>query len=511
MRVMLIPPRSNYPYTGICLDHMPQSFPYLAAVLRSAEHSVSGVNLNFENNPNILKRLSDAVEKYQPQVIGVGGLSADYLFVRDTIRQIRRINIDIPIILGGGLITADAKFIFHQLEPDVAVIGEGEKTILELIGCLERNDDLNDVKGIAFRKNGKLCFTKPRALIDNLDEIPFPDYSPFDIETYLNLVNQNDNYFHARTRIDPRLLPISGARGCPFQCTFCWHATGRRYRKRSINSIIDEIGHMYDLYHPNIYKLYDEIFSTDEHRVRELCQKIKDIKLDFDWSCSMRVCDVNPSLLKEMKSAGCIHIGYGFESASQSVLESMGKHILVEQIRNAIEWTEQAGIGVQGNFIFGDTSETADSIRETWDFYLKHCTKHIVHLDYITAYPGSTIFKNGLTDGVISNKLWYYENIHTRPRINMTNLPYEEFRGLIEPIVSSIFTDIETVDLFRHEISVSNDFDPKRMNHSIQLICPHCERKVNYLLPLENSERKILFCSKCHRRFSVDLSSYSKE
>ncbi|NIQ01656.1 MAG: radical SAM protein, partial [Nitrospinaceae bacterium] len=238
------------------------------------------------------------------------------------------------------------------------------------------------------------------------------------------------------TRNRPRLMPVLAARSCPFKCTFCYVTGGKTYRIRSVPSLMQEIQYFHDRYRFNILKLYDDLFSVNKPRVREFCQELRKLNLDIHWSCTIRVADVDLDLLRDMKEAGCIHIQYGFESAHQDVLESMVKKTTVEQIRKAIEWSEEVGIGVQGNFIFGDPAETPESIEQTRDFFEKYCKDHIIHCDYITPYPGSPLFlQHCQKHGLIPDKKKYYENLHLRPRFNMTPMSYKEFRDRVEPIV----------------------------------------------------------------------------
>lgn len=509
MRVLLVQPRGNYPQKGICFDHLSQGFSYIGASLKAKKHEVYGLNFNFERDPDFARQIGNTIDEFHPQVICLSGLSAEFLFVRDMIRLIRKKTTGVPIILGGGLISADTEFVFSKLCPDIAVIGEGEETITMLLDCLQQGRSLDSVQGLVYQRNGELRFTGSRPLIANIDEVPFPDYELFDIESYFNFTNQYDNYFHVHTRTNSRLLPISGARGCPFRCTFCWHSTGPKYRQRSINNIVEEIAFFYERYQPNIFKLYDEVLSANETRVREFCRQINELDLDFGWSASMRVCDVSLDLLREMKNAGCVHIGYGFESASQKVLDSMKKGITVEQIKRAIDWTEAVGIGVQGTFIFGDLAETLETAEATRKFYLEHCVNHIVHMDYITPYPGSDIFRYCLEKNIISDKQWYYENINTRPRFNMTEMSDETFSSLIDPIVAitapQSYSGFRFAEVLEYERDPAEGFDPPRENYRVTVRCPHCERSVEYLFPLEKIVRVRAFCGKCHKRFAIDL------
>ncbi|MFC1828896.1 B12-binding domain-containing radical SAM protein [Thermodesulfobacteriota bacterium] len=522
MRILLIPPKNNYPDPTPSRDIIGQAFPYLAAVLKKEGHEVSAVNMNYQwcqpSAPVILERLiNKTIAEFQPDAIALGGLSADYLFIRDAIRLIRKTTVHTPIICGGGIISSDVGYIFPLLSPDFAVVGEGEEAIVELTNCMVHGGKINTIDGIAYWKNGEPVYNSPRKPIADLDKLPFPDYNLFDFEKYMSIINQKDNHFHCRTRHHPRLMPLITARSCPFNCTFCYHTTGRTYRTRSIDNAIEEINYFHEMHHFNILKLYDELFSIDENRVKYFCQRLKELPYEFDWSCSMRVSDVNINMLREMKNAGCIHIAYGFESASPTVLESMRKKITVEQIRRAIELTNEAGIGVQANFIFGDIAEMPETIQETMDFYHRYCKNLIIHCDYITPYPGSAIFRFCLENGIISDKQAYYEAIHYRPRINMTQMNYRDFQTFIEPIVGNKYFGFQSARILSCEKQTGTNFDLgsppsfRRSSYKIRGICPHCDQNIDYLFPLKlDLEPVISFCSKCHKRFVFPTLEFSE-
>jgi len=234
----------------------------------------------------------------------------------------------------------------------------------------------------------------------------------------------------------------------------------------------------------------------------------------------LRVPDVTLDLLREMKDAGCIHIGFGFESASQPVLDSMRKRITVDEIRNAIELTQEAGIGVQGTFILGDPAECETTVRETQQFFDKYCKDHIVHFDYITPYPGSNLFRRCVEQGIITDKTRYYRSIHLRPRFNMTSMTHRTFAGLIEPLVHNRFSGFRSCEVVSWRREEGFDFDggapepDRRATYRMRVVCPHCVETVDYRLPLKLPPAKTVsgsfvpepvraICGRCHKRFMV--------
>ncbi len=188
MRILLIAPKSNYPSTSPSRDHIAQGFPCLAATLKACGQEVFGLNMSYEwcrisAQMTLCRSLKKTIAMCRPHIIGLGGLSADYLFVRDAISMVRKIAPDILIICGGGLVSSDTEYILQVLHPDFAVIGEGEETVVELVECIESGGNLESVAGIAYWKDGEPVYTPKRRPIPELDKLPFPDYSPFETET----------------------------------------------------------------------------------------------------------------------------------------------------------------------------------------------------------------------------------------------------------------------------------------------------------------------------------------
>lgn len=528
MRILLIPPKNNYPSPWPNTTGFGQAMPYLAASLKSAGHDVFGLNLNHQwchgSAPLTLETsIRKAVELYQPQLIGVGGLAPDYLFVRDAVLFSRRIAPDTPIVMGGGLVTYDPEFVFDNLKPDFAIKGEGEDSLVLLVGYIERGGDISKIPGLVYRNKEETCINRTEPP-QNLDLIPFPDYAPFDIKTYLDK-NNHVNNFLTHTRDNPRILPITTGRSCPHKCTFCCHEHASTYRLRSMDNIMDEVSAFYEKYQFNILYIHDELLDVRANRAFEFFNRIKQLKndmnADFDIGCYLRVNDADSHLLSLMKEAGVTFIGYGLESGSDKVLKSMRKGSTVAKIVKALELTEKANIGIHANFIFGDVSETSETIKETIDFYHKYCSRHTVPFHYITPYPGSEIFDYCTKKQLINDRETYYKTIaFSKCGVNMTGMADEEFYDHTRPvtmhdnyngynasIVSFEKADIETCD-------DDFPFELRRSFYKISLICPHCDGNVHHIYPLRiDLGSQFSFnhsCPNCHRRYAIDLTSWVK-
>ncbi|WP_420547901.1 B12-binding domain-containing radical SAM protein [Curvivirga sp.] len=533
MRIALIIPQTNYPAPPPNLDMLPQGPAYIAGALKAAGHSVFGVTTNYDMSGRpayvvLEEAIKNAINTYQPELIAVGAMAAEYLFLRDAIQLSRQHASHVPIVCGGSIMTND-RVAFEMLRPDFAIMDEGEDPILDLVSALETHQAVHDIDNLAYWKDGRAIYNKLRPAVKKLDDLALPDYDVLDINTYFEMSNQTDQYFKVLKETRPRMLPISSGRSCPYKCTFCQYSTvegsRRKYRGRTMRSVVDEVTHFHDKYDINILKIYDDLFSVKEDRIREFCDLMRETKLGIHWNASMRVCDVTPDLLRDMKDAGCVYIGYGFESADDNVLDSMQKKVTVKEIQHAIEITEQAGVGVQGNFIFGDPAETQSSIENTIDFYEKHCKDHIIHCDYVTPYPGSPIFDHTVRKGLIGDRSNYYETIHTRPQYNMTKMKDEDIFSAVDQHVQTQLYGLKHLKNLKFGIADKAGFthpyfDNKTL-HQVQGECPHCGETCEYILPRvmpseENwaDQLKLLeptrqICSHCSKRVLVSFVSFS--
>ena len=280
-----------------------------------------------------------------------------------------------------------------------------------------------------------------------------------------------------------------------------------------------EISYFYKKYNFNILYVHDELFFVK--KAKEFCRMLRELKkelnADFDWGCYLRVNDAKIDLLMEIKETGCQYVGYGFESASDKVLKSMKKGTTAEKILHAIRVTEEAGIGLHANFIFGDVAETPQTISETVEFYNKYCKDLPVYFYYITPYPGSALFDYCIENNIIGNKQEYYETVaHTKGYLNMTKMPDDVFRQLTEPVMSNIYdlkparvlsckkTDDETCDR-------NAPFELRRTFYNIIAICPHCSASLDYLYPLGlrpgvSVKPFLHYCTDCHKTLLLDVS-----
>jgi len=137
----------------------------------------------------------------------------------------------------------------------------------------------------------------------------------------------------------------------------------------------------------------DDLFTASRKRTTELCRLIIDNGLKMTWSCASRVDVVKPDLLHLMKEAGCWEISFGLESGSDELLKKMDKSAAVARSKEALRWTDDAGIRSKGLFMLGYPGESAETIAQTKAF-VKEVPLTIMNLTKFTPYPGSPIYRD---------------------------------------------------------------------------------------------------------------------
>lgn len=424
--VLLVIPRYR---TYGCDGHyvMPMGTLYVSAYLkRSGVANVVTLNLNHRQGDE-REILADVITREKIDIVGIGGLSGEYQDIARMARYAREIKPDIIVMMGGGIVTADPETAMSAIpEVDYGMIGEGEHTIVELVDALTRGLGVEEVDGLIFRnEDGMYVKTAKRKEIDDLDSLPFPDYEGFDYGEYLK---KNPDMSDEGKRYSQ--VSVIGGRSCKFNCTFCFHPSGSRYRQRSLDSIFSEIDWLTEHYDISYIALREELFATDNDRVREFCKRVE--KYDFDWSIQLRIDNVNQELVDMLKDTRCRYIFVGVESAVDEILKSMHKGITVVQIEHALEMLRAAGLNSRSGVIMGDTMETAETADGTIEWFMANYERYRMFLDMIIAFPGSIIYNRACKEGIIPDKVQFLKD--GCPIINLTRMTDDEFLRMMNRV-----------------------------------------------------------------------------
>jgi radical SAM superfamily enzyme YgiQ (UPF0313 family)/ubiquinone/menaquinone biosynthesis C-methylase UbiE len=275
---------------------------------------------------------------------------------------------------------------------DLVIRGEAELTVKELVDCCERKDDLTQIRGIAFRDDGKVIVTEERPFLENLDLLPLPAHELLPLGKYYRPFFGNYTF-------------IITSRGCPFNCSFCRQSVmwKGKFRQRSVDSVIAEIKYLKELGLSSLL-FHADTFTVNKEWVIRLCKKIIADRLNIRWACNTHVATIDEETAGWMKESGCWMIAPGIESSSQAILDNVNKGSTIPQVRKAVDIIHNAGIEVWGYFVLGLPGETKETLKQTINFS-KQLPLDMANFAIGAPYPGTKFFDQAKTRGWFSTGL----------------------------------------------------------------------------------------------------------
>jgi len=186
------------------------------------------------------------------------------------------------------------------------------------------------------------------------------------------------------------------------------HVFGRRIRYPSPERAVEEIKHVIEKYGAREISFWDDMITANKEWLHKFCDLIIENKLDIVWSCYARVDSINPEILRKMKKAGCWNIFYGIEAGDQKLLDNINKGITLEQSRNAVKWTKEAGIEVRGSFMLCLPGETPELGRKTIRFAIE-LDPDYTQFSLTTPYPGTKLYEEARKYGRLDENFDRYD------------------------------------------------------------------------------------------------------
>jgi len=404
----------------------PLGLAYLAAVAEQRGDQVRIYDGDVEETP-----LAAVVRDFEPQVVGITANTTQITAAwRDAelVRSLCRA----PVILGGPHPTSLPEESAAQPFVDVVVRGEGEATWLELLSVLDigyrvvedtAQYPLSNIRGITYRDgDGSIMSSPDRAPIPvaELNEMPFPAWHLFKLERYTNLQPTVD-------QVDGPSLPILTSRGCPYRCTYCSQIGPRRWRGRSVESVVAEWRWLVREQGAAEIGVLDDSFNINRQRVLDICQRLIEEGLNgVPWIMinGIRANIADEEVLGAMKRAGCIRVAFGVESGNQAILDSVvDKHLTLDQVRAAFKAARAVGLETIGFFIIGLPGESEATMDDTIRFACE-LDPLVANFSIATPFPGTQMYETVRAQGHILANTWddfvFFEG---RARFEMPGLP----------------------------------------------------------------------------------------
>lgn len=358
---------------------------YLAAAVREQGYRTSIIESDIEDLDSV--RVADRIIREKPEYVGITLFTVGVWQAAGIARRVKNACPWIRIIVGGPHISSMGVETLERFrEFDFAVVHEGERVLPELLGCLDRNETPERVRGILWRDRGAVLKTPPAPSIDDLDSLPMPAW---------DLLPDFPNRYLPAIFDYPRgpVATLAASRGCPFVCKFCDTSTfGAKVRANSPEMVFKMMKFLNEKFGIRHIQFVDDLFLASRIRTMALCDLIIESRLDMTWNCTARVDTVKPDVLKRMKQAGCWEISFGLETGSNELLKKMDKAARVEASEQAVTWTHGAGIRCKGLFMLGYPGENSETI-ETTKAFVRRLPMTAMNLSKFTPYPGSPIYR----------------------------------------------------------------------------------------------------------------------
>lgn len=388
-RVALVFPEVKYPS-----GQPPLGIGYLAGWLgKQTEARVEIIDLSFARDPFAM--LEQRLRKHRYDAVGLSVVTPHLREARRAAALARQTNPDCQVIFGGPHPTVLPGSVLEDPNVDTVCIGEGEETLAQL---LEAGGPVESIPGIAFRggKTGadgalEVVRTPRRPFTLDLDSVPPPARHLFEMEQYFSSWYSMDSW-----KPGLRGTSVIASRGCPYTCTFCQPTIssifGKRIRKRSPGPVVDEIEEIRERFGIEAFMFEDSLFILDRKWVAGICGLLIERRLGLHWCCNIRADLAEREQLLLMKEAGLRKVNIGVESAVPRVLEEIyDKRETVESVERAVHLAKSVGLRVQGYFMMGAYSETAEEIEATVRFAERLPFDDAV-FDITTPFPHTTLY-----------------------------------------------------------------------------------------------------------------------
>jgi radical SAM superfamily enzyme YgiQ (UPF0313 family) len=354
----------------------------LAAILEREGFEVRLLDANASCNRLSTEQIVAKAKELKPDVIGI-------TLVTPLVKEAYRLAEGLRSV-GAKLLAGGPHATLLPEEPlqrgfDAVVVGEGDLTIVEAIRAVLGEIPLESVLGLVYRTaDGRIERNEPRPPVADLDSLPLPARHLVQTSDY----GPTPEFLHSS---------IFTSRGCPARCSYCSGGMfGKKFRFRAADRVVDEMVEIHRRYGTRHFYFVDDAMSMDRDRLRKICGRMIDEKLDFTWHMMTRIDSMDEELLALAARAGCKQIEYGVESGSPATLKKIRKPHTVEMVRRIIPMTQKHGIQPVAFFILGFPWENVGHIDETlrlMEFLSPYVIFHPAIASILIPFPGTELFE----------------------------------------------------------------------------------------------------------------------
>jgi len=336
----------------------------VAAAAEKAGHQVEVLDLCFSRN--CAKAIAIAVERYRPELVALSVRNIDNSAGYNTLFLLENVKEEVvaplkksfagPIVIGGPSVGISGAEMLQYLDLPLAVRGDGEYAITELVDRLEKGLPLDGLKGVVRHENGRIIEDNSPFLVGNLNDLPI--VKP---QRYINLAPYR--------RFDSP-LQIQTKRGCPLSCSYCTYnrIEGLRFRLYDPERIADQIELLVKETGINHVEFTDSTFNLPLDHAKEVLRAVAAKNLNL----KLRTMGLNPGAVDEdlvglMRQVGFRDVDLGAEAGCDVMLEALGKNFKTSDILEAGRLLQKHKIPTTWYLLVGAPGETEQTLAETFE------------------------------------------------------------------------------------------------------------------------------------------------
>jgi anaerobic magnesium-protoporphyrin IX monomethyl ester cyclase len=415
---------------------LPVGLGYVVSAMKRAGFEFDLLDLDAHPQPP--EKTEAYLRTHQYDVVAMGCIVTGYRYVKWLCHTIKSAFPKTTIVVGNTVAQSILRTLLSKTEADIAVMGEADETIVELLGRLQTSGNLEGIRGIWYRQKDEIIAQPPRPVIEDVDQIPTPDWDIFDIETYIQSASKRpDDPLPPIPPEQIRSMQINTARGCPFKCTFCYHTfRGETYRWRSPASIINEMRLFNQRYGINHFTFHDELTFFSIKQTLAFAEALQTSGLQVWWMADCRsglfTEPEHVAVAKKLKAVGCLSLSFSLESSDPEILKWMDKKVGPEVFLRQVDLIRQADISMHTSLVFGYPNETEATIKATIDC----CIEAGIYpsAGYLLPQPGTPMYDYAREKGYIKDEEAYLLALGDRQdlRLNMTQLTDERLETTVK-------------------------------------------------------------------------------
>ncbi len=414
LRIALIRPPAISSLHAYSIAIVPPLGPaYVAAALEAVGHRVNVIDALGEaplarypsSHPRLIAHgltVEEIVARIPRDVQGIGVsvmFSQQWPHVAAILRAVHAAFPQVPIFVGGEHVTGTWQYVLDKCpEVTLCVLGEGEETAVDVASWIGGHGALEDIPGIAFRRDGRAHRNDPRRRIGDVDQLPRPAWHLVPLENYLS-----NGYGHGVNL--GRSIPMLATRGCPYQCTFCsspdmWTT---RYHVRSVSSVVDEIADYVRRYRISNVDFEDLTAIIKRDWILAFCAELerRGLHITYQLPSGTRSETLDAEVLAALWRSGCRNLTYAPESGAAKTLKNIKKKVHPERVLESMRIAKQLGVNVKANLMIGFPDETRRDLLETLRFGVRAAWLGVddIPLFPFSPYPGTSLYEALRRDG----------------------------------------------------------------------------------------------------------------